>query len=46
MKYWSGGEYTDMIDFSPEVEVYFVQDWPDNSLVIDDYSEVLLSDFQ
>jgi len=46
MKYWSGGEYTDMIDFSPEKEVYLVQDWPDNSLVIDDYSDVLLSDFQ
>jgi len=38
MKYWSGGEYTDMIDFSPDAEVYFVQNWPDTNLVIDEYS--------
>jgi len=46
MKYWSGEEYIDMIDFSPEAEVYFVQDWPVNSMVIDDYSEIEISDIQ
>merc|ERR1719204_1500356 len=35
-----------MIGFSPETEEFLVQDWLDNSLVIDDYSVVLLSDFQ
>jgi len=45
MKYWSGGKYTDMIDFSPDAEVYFVHDWPDTNLTIDDYSNIDLSDF-
>jgi len=38
MKYWSGGEYNDMIDISPVAEVHFVQNWPDTNLVIDEYS--------
>jgi len=46
MKYWSGEEYIDMIDFSPEAEVYSVQDWPVNSMVIDDYSEIDIGDIQ
>jgi len=35
-----------MIEFAPEAGVYFVQDWPHYSLVIDDYSDIDLSDFQ
>jgi len=40
MKYFVNGEYVDMIDFSPEAEVYFVQEWPENNLVVDDYNEL------
>jgi len=42
MKYYVNGGYVDMIDFSAEAEVYFVQEWPENNLVVDDYNELNL----
>jgi len=46
MKYWSNGEYIDMIEFSAEDEVYFVREWPKNNLVIDDYNGLNLPDIE
>jgi len=46
MKYFSDGEYTDMIDFSPDGGVYFVQDWPENNLLVDDYKDLDIPEFQ
>jgi len=46
MKYWSNGEYIDMIEFSADDEVYFVREWPKNNLVIDDYNGLTFSDLE
>jgi len=32
------GKVVDMIEFSPQEEVYFVEDWPTNNLLVDEYN--------
>jgi len=46
MKYFSNGEYIDMVDFSSESESYFIPEWPQNNMVVDDYNELEASEFE
>jgi len=38
IKHSINGKVIDMIEFSPQEEVYFVQEWPTNNLLVDEYS--------
>jgi len=46
IKYYHNGRYIDMVDFSPDSESYFIPEWPENNLVVDDYSELDASEFE
>jgi len=41
MQHFFNGKMIDMIDFSPEEEVYFVHQWPKNNVLIDDYNQYI-----
>jgi len=46
IKYYDKSKYIDMVDFSPDSESYFIPQWPENYLVVDDYSELDASEFE
>jgi len=46
IKYYHKGKYIDMVDFSPDSESYFIPQWPENHLVVDDYCELDASEFE
>jgi len=46
MKYCCNGEYIDMVDFSSESESYFIPEWPEHNMVVDDYNELDASEFE
>jgi len=46
IKYYNKGKYIDMVDFSPESESYFIPQWPENYLVVDDYCDLDASEFE
>jgi len=41
MQHFFNGKSIDMIDFSPEEEVYFVHKWPANNILVDDYNQYM-----
>jgi len=46
IKYYHKDRYVDMVDFSPDSESYFIPQWPENYLVVDDYCELDASEFE
>jgi len=41
MQYFCKGKTIDMIDFSPEEEVYFVHEWPTSNLLVNHYDQYI-----
>jgi len=39
------GRMVDMIEFSPQDEVYFVREWPTNNILVDEYNHIDVEEF-
>jgi len=45
IKHFFNGRIVDMIEFSPQEEVYFVREWPTNNILVDEYNNVDTEEF-
>jgi len=46
IQHYFNGKFIDMIEFSPQEEVYFVREWPTNNLLVDEYNYLNIEDLQ